>query len=75
MTRSICKLGLLALLPVLGCGQAIAAEAVANFTGPLLTPSASNLPAGTVVVEPYLIYNGKPLCRFSWASLIASRYR
>lgn len=29
----------------------------ANFTGPLITPNASALPAGVVLVEPYFIYS------------------
>ncbi len=35
---------------------AAAAEPEYNFTGPLVTPNASALPGGMVLVEPYLIY-------------------
>ncbi len=31
-------------------------RATANFTGPLVTPNPSNLPAGMFNVEPYLVY-------------------
>jgi hypothetical protein len=41
---------------VLCAGQASAQDAAANFTGPLLTANAVTLPAGTWLVEPYLIY-------------------
>jgi hypothetical protein len=49
-----------ALLPaVFACSGAYAQgmPAVANFTGPLLTPSPSTLPAGVVAIEPYLIHS------------------
>jgi hypothetical protein len=58
MTRSNRKLGslLLLLAPALWCGQALATDSTANFTGPLLTPNPMTVPKGTLVVEPYLMY-------------------
>jgi len=44
------------LLTLCVATSASAGAPEANFTGPLVTPNASALPAGVAVVEPYLIY-------------------
>lgn len=44
------------LAPFLFANPAYAQDSSANFTGPLLTPNAMTLPAGTWLIEPYLIY-------------------
>lgn len=53
------RIFLAALLPCLMPVQALAADErpTVNFTGPLITPNAKNLPSGVVVIEPYLIYS------------------
>lgn len=52
------RMFLAALLPCLIPMQALATDERpnVNFTGPLLTPNARNLPPGVVMVQPYLIY-------------------
>lgn len=65
MTRPSRRLGQFAflLIPAFCCGAAIATDtsdasaSTVNFTGPLLTPNPQSLPAGTWLVEPYLIHN------------------
>ncbi|RDS85968.1 hypothetical protein DWU99_01430 [Dyella psychrodurans] len=65
MTRSSRTLGQLTflLVPAFCCGTVAATDSsdattsAVNFTGPLLTPNPQNLPAGTWLVEPYLIHN------------------
>lgn len=48
---------LVALLLVCMANAAAAEPWQANFTGPLVTPNASGVPAGRVWLEPYLIYS------------------
>lgn len=43
------------LLLLLAC-PAMAGTQEANFTGPLITPNASALPVGMILVEPYVMY-------------------
>ncbi|RUL72225.1 hypothetical protein [Dyella choica] len=38
------------------CAQAGATDSDVNFTGPLITPNPMNLPQGTFLIEPYLMY-------------------
>lgn len=45
-----------ASVSVLCVSQVSAQDSSANFTGPLLTSNAVTLPAGTWLVEPYLMY-------------------
>ncbi|WP_266171653.1 hypothetical protein [Dyella subtropica] len=53
MTAAACLPFLLACAtPALGDNI----RATANFTGPLLTPNAANLPRGLTNIEPYLVY-------------------
>ena len=59
MTHTMHRFGFLlacASASVLCANQAIAQDSSANFTGPLLTSNAVTLPAGTWLVEPYLMY-------------------
>ena len=53
------RLGFLAacaFVSMLSVNAASAQDSPANFTGPLLTANAATLPAGTWLVEPYLMY-------------------
>lgn len=51
------------VVPAFCCSVAVATDSsdsstsAVNFTGPLLTSNPQNLPAGTWLVEPYLIHN------------------
>jgi hypothetical protein len=59
MTQRKHRFGFLAVLSLASAvcaDQAVAQETAAYFTGPLLTPNAVTLPAGTLLLEPYLIY-------------------
>ena len=58
MTRSRPKLAALTFLlaSALWCGQTLASDSSANFTGPLLTPNPMTIPAGSLLVEPYLMH-------------------
>ncbi|MFK2890974.1 transporter family protein [Dyella flagellata] len=38
------------------CVQASSSDSDVNFTGPLITPNPMNLPQGTLLIEPYLLY-------------------
>ncbi|MBE1160964.1 transporter [Dyella acidiphila] len=57
MTRFNRRFGSCAFLfaTALSGGHAMADDASANFTGPLLTPNPVSIPKGMLVVEPYLM--------------------
>lgn len=58
MTRFNRRIGTVASITVatLLSSQVMASDEPVNFTGPLLTPNAVTIPAGTLLVEPYLMY-------------------